>query len=101
MPATGKSFEATGRNLALRDLVRSAIAARQYQQKHGELPASLAALVPEFLPAVPADPFDGKPLRMVAEGQGLKLYSIGRDQKDDGGSDPQQSGEPDIAVRIK
>jgi hypothetical protein len=102
MPASSGSFAATARNLARRDLVLCAIAARQYQHKQGELPASLAALVPEFLPAVPADPFDGKPLRMIATEEGLVLYSIGRDQKDDGGLESgQRSGEPDIAVRLK
>jgi hypothetical protein len=102
MPATGKSFEAAGRNLALRDLVRCAIAARQYQHANGELPKSLATLAAfEYLPAVPADPFDGQPLRLIAGEESLTIYSIGRDRKDDGGSDPQQNGEPDIAVRLQ
>jgi hypothetical protein len=103
MPATGKAFEAAGRNLALRDLVRCAIAARQYQAANGELPKSLAKSLAahEFLPAVPADPFDGQPLRVVAGDDGLTFYSIGRDRKDDGGADPEQSGQPDIAVKIK
>jgi hypothetical protein len=52
------------------------------------------------LPAVPADPFDGQPLRFKPTPDGLVLYSIGRDRKDDGGSDPEQKGEPDIVVRI-
>jgi hypothetical protein len=101
MPATGKMFDATGRNLAHRDAVRCAIAARQYQAAGGELPARLADLAPDFLPAVPADPFDGQPLRLIVAEDGLTIYSIGRDRKDDGGSDPQQNGEPDIAVRLQ
>jgi hypothetical protein len=101
MPAMTTPFEATGRNVAHRDLVLCAIAARQYEHQHGELPAALADLVPEFLPAVPTDPFDGRPLRMIATAEGLTIYSIGRDRQDDGGSDPERKGDPDVVVRVK
>ncbi len=101
MPATASVFDATASNLAHRDLVLAAIAARQYEQKHGDLPDSLQALVPEFLSAVPTDPFDGQALRFQTTDEGLVLYSIGRDRKDDGGSDPEQKREPDIIVRLK
>lgn len=102
MPASSGAFAATARNAAQRDLVLCAIAARQYQASRGEPPASLAALVPEFLPAVPADPFDGRPLRLIADGEGLTFYSVGSDQKDDGGLESEQrSGEPDIVVQLK
>lgn len=99
-PATWGAFNATGTSLAHRDLVLAAIAARQYEHKHGQLPDSLQALVPEFLPAVPTDPFDGQPLRFQATDEGLVIYSIGRDRQDDGGSDPEQQREPDIVVRL-
>ncbi|MHC5542552.1 hypothetical protein ACYOEI_30370, partial [Singulisphaera rosea] len=37
------------------------------------------------LEAIPADPFDGKPLRLaVIDGEPV-IYSIGRDGRDDGG----------------
>jgi hypothetical protein len=101
MPATSGSFQATGRNLAQRDLVLAAIAAGQFEQKNGKLPESLESLVPEFLPTVPTDPFDGQPLRFKATDEGLVLYSIGRDRKDDGGVDPEHKSEPDVVVRLK
>lgn len=34
-----------------------------YQREHRELPATLDALVPDYLPAVPRDYFDGAPIR--------------------------------------
>ena len=40
-----------------------ALASRCYRMKHGAWPPSLDALVPDWLVAVPADPFDGWPLR--------------------------------------
>ena len=40
-----------------------ALACRCYRMRHGAWPPSLDALVPEWMAAVPTDPFDGKPLR--------------------------------------
>jgi hypothetical protein len=64
----------------------AAIALRRFQLRHGQLPPSLEALVPEFLPAVPYDCMVGQPLRyrLKADG-GYVLYSVGEDGKDDGG----------------
>jgi len=50
-----------------------------------DLPASLDALVPRYLPSVPADPFDARPLRFKRLPQGYTIYSVGRDGVDDGG----------------
>jgi hypothetical protein len=100
-PAAGASFDATARGIALRDLVRMAIAAQRYRLQTGAWPAQAADLVPQYLSAVPVDPFDGQPLRFVVNADELLLYSIGKDGRDDGGSDPDGRGEPDIAVRLK
>jgi hypothetical protein len=45
----------------------------------------LSALAPDYLDAIPQDPFDGQPLRYRPQGHGYMLYSIGPDLKDDGG----------------
>jgi hypothetical protein len=50
---------------------------------HGEPPERLDQLVPDFLPAVPLDPFDGKPLRYRREGAGWVIWSVGSDMKND------------------
>ena len=66
------------------NLLRAGVAAKRYQHKHGRLPERLSALVPEFLPAVPEDPFSGKPLNAVhREKFGLVIYSVGFNQVDD------------------
>jgi hypothetical protein len=39
------------------------VALRLYQSEKGKAPATLDALVPEYLPEVPADPYDGRPFR--------------------------------------
>jgi hypothetical protein len=84
-PATSKFFDATARTQALRDSAACGIAFRRNQLKYGRPPASLAALAPEFLPAVPLDPFDpaGAPLLLVIDGEQFAIYSIGMNQKDD------------------
>ena len=59
------------------------LALRAYQLKSGRLPESLSALVPDFLDAVPADDFDGQPLRYSPEKK--VVYSVGRNLRDDQG----------------
>ena len=72
-------------------LTIGAIALKRYHMKHGEYPASLVMLVPEFVAKVPRDPIDGQPLRYRPNPDGtFLLYSIGDDGKDDGG-DPASS----------
>jgi hypothetical protein len=58
------------------------------------LPDSLAALAPRFLETLPADLIDGQPLRYRKESAGgFILYSVGWNQKDDGGTIARTSGE--------
>ncbi len=52
------------------------IALKAYQQAHSRLPESLQALVPEILPSVPIDPFDGKPLKYDLKNR--TLYSVSK-----------------------
>lgn len=69
-----------------RSMVLCAIALKRYSLRHSKPAPDLNALVPEFLPSVPTDYMDGKPLkyRLNADGAWL-LYSVGNDGRDDGG----------------
>jgi hypothetical protein len=51
---------------------------------HGTLPGSLGDLVPVYLPSVPIDPFNGKPLLYKKLPKGYCIYSVGPNLKDDG-----------------
>jgi hypothetical protein len=83
-PATGAVFDASARSQALRDSAACGIAFRRYQLKHGRPPDSLAALVPEFLPAATRDPFTaGNPLRLVVQADRFAIYSVGTNLQDD------------------
>jgi hypothetical protein len=69
-----------------RSLVIGAIALKRYSLRHGRLPDTLDALVPEFLSSVPVDYMDGKPLKYRSNGDGtFRLYSVGANFIDDGG----------------
>ena len=81
----------------LRSMIVAAVALKRHELRHGGLPADLAALVPEFLTAVPVDYQDGKPMRYRARADGTYLlYSVGDDGQDDGGvaEAAVSSGEP-------
>jgi len=65
-------------------LVQAGLAVRHYFDDHHARPATLAELVPQYLPAVPVDPFDGQPLR-YDPGKGL-IYAVGTELTDHGGS---------------
>lgn len=83
---------------------RTALAVAQYAAEQGAAPASLASLVPTYLPVAPTDPWDGQPLRYEA-GPSARIWSIGRDGKDDGGaptSDPDDESQPgDFVITVQ
>ena len=54
-----------------------------HQRKAGMLPDGLADLVPDYLPAVPVDPFSGEAFGYDRERR--VIYSVGRNRVDDGG----------------
>lgn len=55
----------------------AALAAERYRLAHEKWPDSLEALVPDYLPKVPTDPYDGKPLRLSKREDGLLIHSVG------------------------
>lgn len=87
---TGANAKALGKGAqadAWNQVIVVAIALKRFQLKYGRWPEKLAALVPEFLPEVPIDWMDGKPLRYRLNPDGAYLlYSVGEDGVDDGGN---------------
>jgi hypothetical protein len=87
LPNLAKALETSAARLGELRAAKTALAVERYRLAHGNaLPAGLSALVPDYLAAVPVDPFDGKPLRFKKiTPKGYMIYSIGRDRQDDGG----------------
>jgi hypothetical protein len=66
-----------------RQLVITAIALERYKRERGNYPKELAALVPDWVSALPQDPVNGKPLRYHLNDDGnFTLYSVGEDGED-------------------
>lgn len=86
LPNFNKAFQTALRYETRRELTIAALAVERHRLRHGRPPATLNDLVPAFLPAVPVDWMDGKPLRYRLNPDGAyTLWSIGEDLKDDGG----------------
>ena len=81
------SLPRAGHILASRRVAIVVLAVEQYRRDHGEaLPANLQALVPDYLRAIPTDPFSGNPIRFVRQPESYMVYSVDSDRKDDGGA---------------
>lgn len=62
------------------------LALQLWEQEHGAWPETLEALLPDYLAALPTDPFTaGEPFRYALADDGYTLYSVGPDGDDDGG----------------
>ncbi|MGE9297375.1 MAG: hypothetical protein ACQKBV_13915, partial [Puniceicoccales bacterium] len=66
------------------ECIYTMIALRLYQMKHGDLPPTLDALVPEYIDAAPVDPYDLQPVRY--DPTRAILYSVGENGNDEGGN---------------
>jgi hypothetical protein len=90
MPSYDRSMLTLYRGLADSRLAATTLALRAYATAHdGRLPAMLNELVPTYLKVLPIDPFspEGAPLRYLPQDPDPRLYSLGENGKDDGGSD--------------
>jgi len=72
---------------------RAALAIQRYRLANDRLPDTLDDLVPDYLDAVPIDPFDGEQLRYKKLEVGFVVYSIGEDKDDDGGKERYPAGQ--------
>ena len=63
--------------------VQTLLALKAYRQDNGELPNSLAKLIPKYMDELPTDPFDGKSMRYNKAK--MIIYSVGKNLKDEGG----------------
>ena len=73
---------------ALRRMAGVALAIQLYERQHDRRPDRLDQLIPDFLTAIPVDPFsaDGRPIKYSRDGGRDRVYSVGSNGVDDGGS---------------
>lgn len=95
IPNYTRAAERAAQTETTRQMTLVAIALKRCQLRHGQLPPSLEALVPEFLLTVPWDYLGAKPLAYRPKADGTYvLYSVGMDGKDDGGDATPRPGDP-------
>jgi hypothetical protein len=106
-PAVSAAFNAESRWTMTFALDKLAFALAAYRADHGAYPAELALLTPQYVDTVPKDVFNDADLHYRQEDGGYLLYSVGRNGKDDGGRDEEDSEKngnaenwDDIVVRI-
>jgi hypothetical protein len=85
LPSLSKIVVREASTQALMELATTALALERFRRDRGRLPGNLAELTPQFLAAVPTDPFDGAPLRYRLLERGYVIYSVDADGRDDGG----------------
>jgi hypothetical protein len=82
-----RAWSTSMKNLTLCHMLTTAIGLKRYELRHGKPPASLEALVPDFMAEVPRDLMDGKALRYRARPGGTYcLYSVAENAQDDQGT---------------
>jgi ABC-type transport system involved in multi-copper enzyme maturation permease subunit len=84
-PLTDRVARAFRQRVAQLRSITTLIAAERFRLATGRWPQALTDLVPGYLPAVPADPYDGKPLRYRKLTDGIVVYAIGGELRDHGG----------------
>ena len=86
LPAVFRAVQKAARVQTDVDLMTLACALERFRLAEGAYPDQLAALSPRFITTLPHDLINGQPLkyRLNADGK-FVLYSIGWNEKDDGG----------------
>ena len=84
-PALSACVVAEDRAAITMQLTQLALPLGAYRTEHGEYPAELAKLVPEYTPELPKDLYSGADFRYKRQGKGYVLYSVGPNGKDEGG----------------
>jgi len=77
------------RNRAMTGMFVVDSALRDFHNDNGKYPADLSSLTPKYLAEIPLDPFAGQPFVYRPTTEEFVLYSVGGDEKDNGGSFPE------------
>jgi hypothetical protein len=85
-PNLSMAFKTFAYNQTMVNEAQIACALERYRLAHGEYPATLDALLPQYMQTIPHDLIGGQPLHYRRTGDGkFQLYSVGWNQADDGG----------------
>jgi hypothetical protein len=83
--AAGFRAQTLAWNLSAMRVMRLAVAIERYRRDHGgQIPPTLDALSPQYLPAALVDPYSGRSFAFKVEPDGYVVYSVGTNRSDDG-----------------
>lgn len=101
LPATQQACRAEHRIIQRQRNLEIALALSAWRGEHDAYPETLDDLVPKYLPAIPTDLFNDKPLHFERTADGYRFYSVGENEKDDQGRsfDDKPSGD-DLVVQM-
>ena len=87
LPNWIRAWQTLARNQTMANEALVVCALKRYRLAHGQYPETLDGLVPQYVEKLPHDIIGGQPLkyRRTDDGQ-FVLYSIGWNEKDDGGT---------------
>ena len=86
VPAMSAASEATDRVSARLNLARTSAGLALFRARHGNYPETLSELQPDIFAELPVDCFSGQPMIYRRKGDGYLLYSVYRNELDDGGT---------------
>jgi hypothetical protein len=101
-PNFAKAVQTLARTQTRANQALVACALERHHLAQGQYPETLAALTPRFLEQLPHDLIGGEPLKYRRiDGAGFRLYSVGWDEKDNGGVPGKTSEEGDWVWELR
>ncbi len=91
VPSLTGSFECCVKSIALNRAARAAIACERYRLAEGRWPGELEVVTPQYIQAVPRDPFGDGAIHYRCLEDGVQVWSAGSEAV----TDPGQMGLPD------
>jgi hypothetical protein len=83
------------------DTFKIVIGLKIYKERYGKYPEKIQLLAPEILPSLPYDPFTGKEFIYKKEKDGVLIYSLGENEKDDNGIFDRKTKKDDIGWKLE
>jgi hypothetical protein len=97
IPSYEGYFQRMGFSATMMNEAAIACALERYRMAHGgQFPGTLDALSPDFMKEVPKDIITGDPLKYQSGDGQFALYSVGWNEKDDGGESSQGGSKRDL-----
>ncbi len=94
-PALSKVATRAIQDKAWVSCILTALASERFRLANKRWPKDLQELCLTYLKEVPIDPFDGKPLKFAQSEDGIVIYSVDKDGRDDGGDIHKKSYDDD------